>query len=123
MTFTNTKVELTVLRDGSPFEAYTDMECPKHATVTFDVELECRDYGIKEIDVFPRGTVPIQFTTTTFDGDNENVVDRSVSVDVRLCKAEFTSGKHGQCFVDSLTVYLKPDWTVNYDKSVVGIVR
>lgn len=108
-------------------------DCPKQVNVEYDVEVEWREYGIKDISVSLTKVEPFDVLIAVMAEGQEREVEMTVTIDPAKLKQDAMRGDG--VWVESLDVWLKPpqDWwpksspspgfTVDYEASELNIVK
>lgn len=83
---------------------------PDKVTMSFDIEIEYRSWGIKDITVTPRGRV--NFEVEIVDADNNHVEDLEVDFDFVDVNYDIDWISGSGYTIESLTVEINRDGTV-----------
>jgi hypothetical protein len=82
--------------------------------VTYLIDVEFRNFGIKSIDIFPQGTVQIMISPIN------SREEKTINVDLAQLKVDKVHGSG--VFAESLELWLLPDGNVDYKNSVINFV-
>ncbi len=98
--------------DGFVDEGHTE-EIP----VEFDIDMDVRDWGIKEMLILPTGHATIQFSGFYMGSDEEHLLQ--ASFDLSKLKKESIKGRG--ITVTGVEIWLDPNMQVDYEKSTITI--
>lgn len=113
-------VDVTVFGPASMDEKF-DLEGPGKLYIDFNIEVEARSWGIKDIGVFVDGVVKVPIYVND-SATNRLVEERSVDVDLSKIKKE-ESDKSGIVTLGDLTLYLDGNFNVDYNNSSLEIIK
>jgi len=114
-----TKVDVNIYPSGIS-EKY-DVEGPDDIFMGFHIEIEARSWGIKDINVWVRGTIKIPISINDIE-TMRLIEEKEIIVDLDKIKKEETTGQ-GIVTVRSIDVYLDANFNVDYNHSSLEIVK
>lgn len=85
--------------------------------VTFDIDMDVRNWGIKSIHVLPKKIETISAVMEDYSVDDAPEQTVTIEVDASKLKTQTETGR--AITTGELELWLNPDMSVNYDKSEI----
>jgi len=98
-----------------------EVEGPDSVYVKFRIDVEAREWGIKNINLLVGGIIEVPYLLTEYDADdNESESQRSIEVDLAQVPKENKTGS-GVITLDSLELWLDDSFNVDYNRSSLSL--
>lgn len=92
-------------------------------SVSFQIEIEARSWGIKGIYVYPTGVAQISGIVESREGDrNLPEEDKTIAVDLTKIKSDYQRRGNGVVTLGDMTVYIDDNYQVDYGRSSIEIL-
>lgn len=96
---------------------YREVDHQKTVVVTFELELEFRSWGLKDVTVAPQGVVTVPLFIHDYpNGQSDAAIERgvSVSLDLARCKVKYQPVGNGSCTITAVELRLTPEFEPDY---------
>ncbi len=115
----NANVALSIYGSNSDFE----MEYEKQVQIPYNLDMDIRDWGIKDIGLLVTATIEIPYTMITYDA-NGNEADRqekTLTLDLSTAEIEWVGG--GSFGLSELDISLTPEGGIANAKLVAMYIQ
>jgi hypothetical protein len=114
-------VEIRVLESAD--DGSWDAEIREKVHFKYNIELEHRSWGIKDINVSFRDVITSTIVITYFDKQGNEIKTENRPISIDMSKLPISYSKGDGIYVTDLDLYLTHDLQVDYDISFISVIK